>query len=239
VTFAEFEALAERDWERIPDTFKEGIDALVIVRDARAHDRSPGIFTLGECVTESWPSDFGGPETIRSELILYYGSFRRLAAQDEDFDWEEETWETITHELKHHLESLAAEDDLEDVDAAMEQHFRRHDGEPFDPFYFRGGEPLGDGWYRLEDAFFYETEESGTDITFAWDGSTYRIVEPIEGPADVNFITVDGVDSPPGELCIVIVRGKSLRSRLGALLRREQATVVEGSARAERLKDGG
>jgi predicted Zn-dependent protease with MMP-like domain len=235
MTFAEFQALAEQDWQRIPEGFKEGIDALVVVRDAKAHERSADVWTLGECVTESWPSDFGGPDTIRSELILYYGSFRRLAALDDDFDWREETWETLTHELKHHLESLAAEDDLEDVDAAMEQHFRRHDGEAFDPLYFRGGEPLGDGWYRLEDAFFLEIPAGEEELVFEWADSDYRVDVTTRESDDVTFLVVDGVDDPPDELVVVAVRERSLRARLGALFRREQPVVAERGVSAERV----
>lgn len=235
MTFAEFRALAEEDWERIPDAFKEGIDALVVVRDAKAHERSTDVWTLGECVTESWPSDFGGPDTIRSELILYYGSFRRLAAIDDAFDWADETWETITHELKHHLESLAAEDDLEDVDAAMEQHFRRHDGEPFDPLYYRGGEPLGDAWYRLEDAFFLEIPAGDEDLVFEWADTDYRIDVRTPEAEDVTFLVVDGVDDPPDELVVVVVRERSLGARLGALLRREKPVVAERNVSAGRV----
>lgn len=233
MTFDEFERAAEHEWERIPDPFKEGIDALVIERDAKAHPGGSHIYTLGECLTESWPSDYGGPDTIRSDLILYYGSFRRLAADDPEFDWEAELWETLTHELKHHLESLAAEDDLEEIDEAMEHHFRRHDGQPFDPFYYRSGEPVGDGWYRLEDAYFREAgQTTGEDVAFTWAGRRYTIAVP-ESDADVTFVTVDRVPDAPDELILVLVRKKSLPARLRALVRKKAPTVSQRTERAE------
>ena len=80
------------------------MDGLVIDRQARPHPRTRDIYTLGECVTEAYPSDFGGPDTVRSAVVLYYGSFLRLSRLDPAFDWSEEIWETLTHELRHHLE---------------------------------------------------------------------------------------------------------------------------------------
>jgi hypothetical protein len=236
MTFAEFEARASEDWERIPDAFKEGIEALVIARDAKKHDRSPDIYTLGECKTESWPSDYGGPDTIRSELVLYYGSFRRLATLDEGFDWEAEIWETLTHELKHHLESLAAEDDLEGIDAAMEQHFRRRDGEPFDPFYYRAGESLGDDWYRLEHSYFLEVRpDFEAAIELEWDNVRYRLDVNADEAADVTMIDVTGVDAPPAELCVVIPANRTLAQRLQSVVRRRRPNVTQLEARAHRV----
>jgi hypothetical protein len=112
VQFDEFEQRARDEWERIPAEYRQGVDGLVVERRAQPHPSLPDVYTLGECVTESYPSDFGGPDTIRSAVVLYYGSFFRLARLDEEFDWEHELWETLTHELQHHLESLASEDAL-------------------------------------------------------------------------------------------------------------------------------
>jgi hypothetical protein len=233
MTYSEFEAVAEREWERIPDTFKEGIDALVIERDAKSHPSSPDVYTLGECMTEAFPSEFDGPDTIRSDLILYYGSFRRLAAVDPSFDWEAELWETLTHELKHHLESLADEDDLEELDVAMDHHFRRHDGAPFDPYYYRGGEPVGDGWYRLEHAYFHEVEATADPrLSFTWAGRRYSVANP-DIDTDVTFVTLDEVHDAPGELVVVVVRRQSFAERVRALARKQGPTVSERVGRAD------
>ncbi len=217
MTFAEFERFAWSEWERIPETFKGGVDALILERDARAHPTRSGVYTLGECLTEAWPSEFGGPETTRSSLVLYYGSFRRLAAEDPEFDWPAEIWETLTHELQHHLESLAAEDALEDVDAAVEQNFRRIDGESFDPLYYLGGEDLGGGLYRVEDAWFLELDAGEPDeagfITFMWDEQAYRI-RPPAAMEPVVFLSVDGVPDVTGELCLVVRRRQGYMQRL-------------------------
>jgi hypothetical protein len=219
VKYHEFESLVAREWRRIPEHFKGGVDALVVERDAKAHPRKKDVYTLGECVTETYLSDFGGPDTTRSVVVLYYGSFHRLARLDPQFDWQAETWETLTHELQHHLESLAAEDDLEAVDAAVEQNYMRCDGEPFDPLFYVSGVNEGGGWYRVEDCWFYETDAVHDGrVTFEWEGRRYAVAVP-EDAHPFLFITVLGVDDPPDELCVVI------RARKGGL-----RSLLEGGA---------
>ncbi|MGD8277633.1 MAG: metallopeptidase family protein, partial [Gemmatimonadota bacterium] len=223
--FAEFEEIARAEWERIPAHFRGGVDGLVIERDALAHPEKRDIYTLGECVTESWPSDYQGPDTTRSSVVLYYGSFRRLATLDPDFDWEAEIWETLTHELRHHLESLADDEALLDVDAAMEEHFARREGESFDPFYYRAGESLGRGVYRLDGLYFVEIEGAGAEaavfagegaagagagpakqgVTFVWEGNRYDVALP-DLDADIVFAeVVEGVEPAPAELHLVLL----------------------------------
>ena len=232
--FSEFEALARQEWDDIPPEFKGGVDALVVEREAKAHPSRAGIYTLGECLTETWPSDYGSAETIRSAVVLYYGSFRRLADGEPDFDWTGEIWETLTHELRHHLESLAADAHLEDLDAAVEENFRRADGEAFDPFFFRLGERLGDGWYQLEDAFFLEVDATDRDcVEFTWNGVRYHVDLP-HFDEDVVFLDIEsGVDDPPSELCLVLLRQRRLRARVRAVLKGGWK-VAEAVAAAQR-----
>jgi hypothetical protein len=56
---------------------------------------------------------------------MYYGSFVAIAAGDDTFDWEDEAWETLTHELRHHVESLAGEDFLVQDDVERAEDFPR------------------------------------------------------------------------------------------------------------------
>lgn len=84
-----FSELAGRMWEEIPPQTREGVDALAIEERAVPHPDFGDVFTLGECITDSWPSGFGESE-MRSELVLYHGSFRELAERDPAFDWEGE-----------------------------------------------------------------------------------------------------------------------------------------------------
>ena len=45
-------------------------------------------------------------------VLLYYGSFRELLGEASINEWKEEIEETLIHELRHHIESLAGIDDL-------------------------------------------------------------------------------------------------------------------------------
>jgi hypothetical protein len=228
MTFDEFERRAWDEWERIPEQYRAGVDGLVVERGARPHPSHPDVYTLGECLTETYPSEFGGPDTTRSLVVLYYGSFFRLSRLDEEFDWEGELWETLTHELQHHLESLAADDALVDMDYAADENFKRYQGEPFDPFFFRHGLPH-DGWFRVEDEFFLEVPEPvpGRPVHFRWRDAEYEVDAP-PSSADVVFLTLtDGVPDPPGALHVVVVARRGFLAMLRALLRRREPRVLE------------
>ncbi len=67
------------------------------------------VFRLGEYLDPGPPTVLA-PEGLGRHIALYYGSF--LAVADQGFDWEAEAWETLLHELRHHLESLAGREDL-------------------------------------------------------------------------------------------------------------------------------
>jgi hypothetical protein len=244
VDFKEFEREAGRVWEEIPDEYRSGVDGLVVDPSERPHPTIGDIYTLGECLTESYPSDWGGPDTTRSVLVLYHGSFSRLSELDPDFDWSYEIWETVTHELRHHLEWLAAEDALEDVDYAMDQNFRRFEGEPYDPWFFRYGEEVAEGVYEAERDVFIELtydpkSAPGSRVPFDWHGTRHSVPLP-DGVADVTFLqVVEGVDTGPSELCIVLVRRQGWLERRRRWLRREAPDVLDVNVRARQEPDPG
>ncbi|MGH7460474.1 MAG: metallopeptidase family protein [Longimicrobiales bacterium] len=238
--FDEFEKLAWEYWEKVPAEYRQGVDGLTIERDARAHPDLSEIYTLGECLTESFPSDFGGPDTTRSAVVLYYGSFLRLAHQDPSFDWEKELWETLTHELQHHLEALAVEDALEDFDYAVDENFKRQNGDSFDPLFYRVGESLGQGRYRVEDDTFIEItsapgERGDSWIDFDWEGAHYRVARPLQ-PADVAFVRVNsGPVLEHGEILLVLLRRRGFLRQMRDAFANRPLDVSETEAVAEPL----
>lgn len=234
MTFSEFEQRAAALWRQIPPEYLAGVDGLRVERGAHAHPSLEGVYTLGECLTETYPSEWGGPDTIRSFVVLYYGSFWRLSREDETFEWEGELWETLTHELQHHLESLAADESLVDMDYAADENFRRLEGESFDPDFFRAGESLGDGWWRVEDEYFREFAEPAASISFEWKGVPYRVAVP-PADADVIYLNVlDGVADAPRALTLVLQRPRTWIGALRSLLSRQPATIAEYDVSAER-----
>lgn len=236
--FKDFQRAAREAYEEIPEEYKEGIDGLVVSRDAPLHPSLPDIYTLGECVTEDYASDWGGPETTRSQVVLYWGSFRNLAAKDPDFDWDGELWETLTHELRHHLESLARQDDLEGVDYALDETFKRDEGQDFDPWYFQHGDLVADGVYAVERNVYVErafTEAAFQDaewVDFVWDGVRYRFTRP-DTLGDVHFVWVRGVETGYDTLEVVLVRKRSWWADAKRLFGTYRPVVLESEATAE------
>ena len=55
-----FEARAREIFASVPDQFLGGIDGLEVSRRTELHPSLPEVFTLGECLTEHYPSEFGG-----------------------------------------------------------------------------------------------------------------------------------------------------------------------------------
>lgn len=235
MTFAEFERRARAEWERIPSEYRQGVDGLRIERSALPHPSLADVYTLGECLTETYPSDFEGPDTVRSVVVLYYGSFFRLSREDDSFDWESELWETLTHELQHHLESLAADDSLIDMDYAADENYKRYHNESFDPLFFRQGVPA-DGWLRVEDEFFLEVERPiAWPLEFEWHGRRYR-VNGADEPADLLLLTVtEGVPDAPGALHLAIVTRTGLLDGVRRLFRPRPATTIQRDVQAVAL----
>jgi len=237
--FAAFRAAAERAYGEIPERFKTGIEGLIVSRDAVPSPGLLDVYTLGECRTESWPSDWQGPDTTRSSVVLYWGSFESLSEHDPEFDWDDEIWETLTHELRHHLESLADEDRLDKVDYAMDQGFNRAEGLVFDPWYYQRGDPEGSGTYRVEEHVFLEQQWSDQrfktmgKIPFQWRGRNWFVRRP-DRLGDVHFVWVHGVVEPPEILELVLVRRRSWWEILIGFLRTARTEVIESEADGEK-----
>jgi hypothetical protein len=214
------------------------VDGLVVSRKSVAHPTLPDIYTMGECVTEDYATDWSGPDTTRSVVVLYWGSFKNLAVLDADFDWEEELWETLTHELRHHLESLARSDALEGVDYAMDQLFNRNEGLDFDPWYYQQGDDLTGGVFRVERSWYLEQAwqvedfEAASFVAFDWRGASYRIPRP-EELGDVHYVWVEGVEVGEDTLELVLVRRRSWWEDAKRLLGTYRPRVLESEARAE------
>jgi Zincin-like metallopeptidase len=202
------------------------------------HPELPEVYTLGECATGELDLGVEGPDEVRSGVHLYYGSFRALAQQDPDFDWEGELWETLTHEIRHHRESTAGEDALEDFDYAADENFKRREGLPFDPLFYRSGEPLDEGGWEVDGDRFVELTLDGaefdrlTEIAAELGGVRVLLPRP-ERPGDVSFMYLEGFGDGPGETAVVLVRRRGAWESLRGLFRRDEPEVLEWSVEPE------
>jgi hypothetical protein len=210
VRLDEFRSLVERLMREVPPEFQGGVVAVDVSPKSVPHPVRGDVYTLGECVPLEWS---GNGADLQSRIILYYGSFASLARLG-DFAWREEAWETLTHELRHHLEWRANVDALSIYDWAAEQNFARQEGQPFDPRFFRSGEVLDEGVWKVDDDVFIEREQgagSGEQRDLVWHGRRYRVPVPGTSPGPL-FLTLDGlVDPPPGEAVLVVKPASRLR----------------------------
>lgn len=210
--YPEFERLVRRLARDIPEEYLTGIVAVDVSPKTVPHPTRGDVYTLGECIPLH-----GDADEIQSRVVLYHGSFRALAGTRADFAWREEAWETLTHELRHHLEWRANADALEAFDWAADQNFARQEGAPFDPAFHLSGERVDEGVYRIDDDVFLDRLVRGRPATLdvTWHGASYRVDLP-GGPLPL-FLTLEGLrEPPPGDVVLVLRR----RARLWDLFRR-------------------
>jgi hypothetical protein len=214
---ADFENMVRRLCDEVPADFFDGIAEVVVSPRVIPHPERADVFTLGECIP--LPVQIGsGVEGLQSQVVMYHGSFAALAALEQGLDWRHEAWETLTHELRHHLEWRAHAPDLEEFDWAVEQNFARHDGEPFDPTFYLSGASEGEDRYSIDDDVFIDQIVSSIprSIDFSWQNREYHLDIPQDAELPC-FLVVEGVGGPPdGELVIVLRRKPGVRDLFGA-----------------------
>lgn len=203
--------MVRRQVDEVPPEFLDGVTEVVVSPRALPHPTRAEIYTLGECIPV--PTESGAADGIQSRVLLYHGSFAALARLAPGFDWRAEAWETLTHELRHHMEWRANAPDLEAFDRAAEHNFARVDGEPFDPEFYRDGERAAEGVFRIDDDWFLErtAREPPSSIQFTWHGRAWQVAVPATATLPA-YLTVDGVsEPPPGDLVVVVRRPARLR----------------------------
>ncbi|CAN5707433.1 hypothetical protein BH23GEM6_BH23GEM6_11430 [soil metagenome] len=238
--YAEFEKRARAIFDAIPPKFREGVDGIAVEYSTVEHPSLPGVYTLGECRSEYFPSEFGGAGDVLSNVVLYYGSFLALSRAEDEWNWEDELWETVTHEVRHHLESLASEDALEELDYAEDQNFHRREGEPFDPFYFRSAPRAGDGTYEVGRDLFLEIHLSrfafraAAELRFFWKDREWTVPRPTR-QGDVHFLHLREFVGEPKSFFLVMVRRRGAMEWVRDLLGRKPQVVLESEAQAEAI----
>jgi hypothetical protein len=145
-----------------------------------------------------------------------------------------------TRSGRHHLESLAGDDALEDVDYAADELFKRQEGVAFDPWYYQRGDDLGGGVFVVEGRRYLEQVWDERDfgraasIDFGWRGATYRLARPAE-LGDVHYVWVLGDDFDDDPLELVLARKRSSWESLKRLARPAPPVVLESEAEVERV----
>jgi len=125
MTYEAFRAAAAAMVDEIPEAFLKGLQGVHVLPEAREEEDYEDVYRLGEYLDPGGEDFLGGQPGLGRHIAVYYGSFVAVAEGDPDFDWEGELWETITHELRHHVESLAGEDLLVQDDVERQKDFPR------------------------------------------------------------------------------------------------------------------
>lgn len=230
MTLEDFQALVRRLQQEIPAEFERGVVDFEVSPKTVPHPLRRGVYTLGECIPLTWT---GNGSDLHSRIVLFHGSFQALARENPGFDWRTEAWDTLTHELRHHLEFRAHSAALEAYDWAAEQNFARQEGQRFDPLFYRSGERIADGVYKVDDDVFIERASGlgardSVDIT--WHGREYRA--PLQGVAPPAFLTLDALaDEPPGDAVLVLSKRFAVRDlwrRPGVTQKRVRVLPING-----------
>jgi len=127
VTFEEFRDLVAELVDEVPEEFLRGLQGVHVLPQAKLEEgwEDEDVYRMGEYLDPGPEHFLGGQPGLGRHIAIYYGSFKAIADADPDFDWEEEAWETLTHELRHHVESLAGEDLLVQEDMAFFDELER------------------------------------------------------------------------------------------------------------------
>ena len=98
--------------EELPDeVFRELNGGVSLLPDVKRSSAAPdgGLYTLGEYRRDQ----------MGRYIVLYYGSIRAVHGGESREDLRANLKRLLTHELTHHIESLAGERDLEVEDEIM------------------------------------------------------------------------------------------------------------------------
>lgn len=125
MTFHEFQTLLGEMVDEIPDEFLTGLQGVHALPEERLEPDFHEVYRLGEYLDPGPEAFLGAGEGLGRHVALYYGSFQKIAEGDPEFDWEAELWETLTHELRHHVESQAGDVSLIEDDLRRDRAFRK------------------------------------------------------------------------------------------------------------------
>jgi len=100
-SFEKFAAMLDEAANRIPPRYCRDLSGGFNLRKGKK--RTGDFWILGEYTEDSRLGCF---------IVIYYGSFVEVLKDAPMEVWEVEIAETVHHELRHHLESLAGVDDL-------------------------------------------------------------------------------------------------------------------------------
>ncbi|NLB39251.1 MAG: hypothetical protein GX810_08415 [Clostridiales bacterium] len=111
-----FTRMLEEQSALLPIEIFDGLNlGIGVVEHAKRSDDAPGVYILGE---------YRAHGVMGRGIVLYYGSFARVYGLTNAGQLRREIDRVLKHELTHHLESRAGENDLEIKDAHQRNRLR-------------------------------------------------------------------------------------------------------------------
>ena len=115
------------DWleeisQKFPDAFFEELDGGIQLEEQALPDPEfppEEMYIMGEYCHDM----------LGRYIVLYYGSFAALLADEDEDTWLDEVFATIDHEFTHHMEDTAGLHALDDKDAEFLRQARETYGE--------------------------------------------------------------------------------------------------------------
>jgi hypothetical protein len=124
-SFEAFEVLVAQMLDEIPAKYLADLQGVHVLPDLKRDPNHSDLLRMGEYLDPGPDSFLGFSVGLGRHVALFYGSFVALAAGNPNFDWEGQTWEVLTHELQHHVESKAGERGLIEWDIQQMRRFAR------------------------------------------------------------------------------------------------------------------
>jgi len=115
ISFDQFSTITEDLVRQIPDKFKKGIAGIFVTPGAVVDDEFSDVYVLGHYTSGGY---------CEPSIDIYYGSFRKIFSGLSLLQLQNEIWETIIHEIRHHLEENAGLQDLRIFDQQQKEYFQ-------------------------------------------------------------------------------------------------------------------
>ncbi len=124
MTYEQFENRLREFVEIIPEHYYKNLQGVHCFPQKKGDPNDRSLVRMGEYLDPGFEGFMDSRVHIGRHINIYYGSFVAVAQYNPSFDWDEQLWETLTHELQHHLESQANDQSLIEWDRQQLERFR-------------------------------------------------------------------------------------------------------------------
>jgi hypothetical protein len=123
MNYEQFENRLQEMIEIIPEHYFKNLQGVHCFAEKKG-DPHQGLVRMGEYLDPGFEGFMDARIHIGRHINIYYGSFVAVAQHNPHFDWDDQLWETLTHELQHHLESQANDQTLIEWDRQQLEKFK-------------------------------------------------------------------------------------------------------------------